>query len=57
MVVIRAGRTHEAEAQEALAHLGAVGANVVGAVLNDPDATVGASAGYYHYSEYYGKRS
>ena len=55
VVVVRAGRTHEDEAQATLSQLEAVGAKVVGAVLNDPDAAVGAGAGYYYYKEYYGK--
>jgi hypothetical protein len=32
-----------------------VGGNVVGAVLNDPDAKIGAGSDYYYYSSYYGK--
>jgi len=56
VVVIRAGRTHEEEIQRTLDQLNAVGGNVVGAVLNDPDSAIGAGGAYY-YSEYYGKRS
>jgi capsular exopolysaccharide synthesis family protein len=54
VIVVRAGRTHEEEAQSTLSQLTAVGANVVGAVLNDPDAAVRANGGYYYY-QYYGK--
>jgi len=56
VVVIRAGRTHEEEIQRTLDQLNAVGGNVVGAVLNDPDSAI-APGGAYYYSEYYGKRS
>jgi tyrosine-protein kinase Etk/Wzc len=53
VLVVRAGRTDGGEAQVALEQLMAVGAKVVGAVLNDPDSTVRAYGGYY-YSKYYG---
>lgn len=55
IVVVRAGRTHEEEALVTVGQLTAVGGNVVGAVLNDPDAAVKYSAGYYQYAGYYGK--
>lgn len=37
-LVVRAGKTDRALAQDALQQLAAVGTNVIGAVLNDPDA-------------------
>jgi capsular exopolysaccharide synthesis family protein len=55
VVVVRAGQTHEEEARHTLRQLSMVGGNVVGAVLNDPDAKVGAGSDYYYYSSYYGK--
>lgn len=54
IVVIRAGQTERADAQAPVQQLHAVGAHVVGAVLNDPDAKVPHyGGGYYRYS-YYG---
>jgi succinoglycan biosynthesis transport protein ExoP len=53
VVVVRAGRTNEDEAQAALDQIAGVGGNVVGAVLNDPDAAISRYGGYY-YSKYYG---
>jgi capsular exopolysaccharide synthesis family protein len=55
VVVVRAGQTHEEEARHTLRQLSMVGGNVVGAVLNDPDAKIGAGSDYYYYSSYYGK--
>jgi succinoglycan biosynthesis transport protein ExoP len=55
VVVVRAGQTHEEEARHTLRQLSMVGGNVVGAVLNDPDAKVGAGSDYYYYTSYYGK--
>lgn len=55
VVVVRAGQTHEEEARQTLRQLSMVGGNVVGAVLNDPDAKIGAGSDYYYYSSYYGK--
>ena len=52
VVVVRAGQTHAQEAQVTLRQLSMVGGNVVGAVLNDPDAKVGSTGGYYYYSGY-----
>lgn len=40
LLVLRAGQTERAVAQEAMHQLSAVGANVIGAVLNDPDAQI-----------------
>jgi non-specific protein-tyrosine kinase len=44
LVVLRAGQTERDAAQDALQQLATVGARVVGAVLNDPDAQVSARA-------------
>ena len=52
LLVIRAGRTERGAAQYALEQLRGVGARVVGAVLNDPDAKVPAYGGYYGYYQY-----
>ena len=54
LLVVRAGKTERAAAQQAMQQLHAVGAHVVGAVLNDPDAKVAAFGGYYAY-DYYGE--
>ena len=40
LLVLRAGRTQQQAAREALRQLAAVDAHVVGAVLNDPDSKV-----------------
>jgi len=53
VLVLRAGSTEGDAAQQAIQQLSGVGARVVGAVLNDPDAKVPAYGGYYHY-EYAG---
>jgi capsular exopolysaccharide synthesis family protein len=53
VVVLRAGSTESDAAQQAIQQLTSVGARVVGAVLNDPDAKVPTYGGYYHY-EYAG---
>jgi capsular exopolysaccharide synthesis family protein len=53
VVVLRAGSTQSDAAQQAIQQLMGVGARVVGAVLNDPDAKVPTYGGYYHY-EYAG---
>lgn len=57
VLVVRAGHTAREAARDALRQLSAVGANVVGAVLNDPDAVVPAYESYYHdyYYQYYGE--
>jgi succinoglycan biosynthesis transport protein ExoP len=54
ILVVRAGQTKEDEAKVAMAQLVAVGANVVGAVMNDKDAEM-HRYGEYYYSEYYGQ--
>lgn len=53
VLVLRAGSTEGEAAQQAIQQLAGVGARVVGAVLNDPDAKVPTYGGYYHY-EYAG---
>lgn len=53
LVVVRAGQTERGAAQQAMQQLRTVGARVLGAVLNDPDAKV-ATRGSYYYYDYYG---
>lgn len=53
VMVVRAGHTARAVAQDAIQRLATVGARVVGAVLNDPDHKVPGYGGYYYY-DYYG---
>lgn len=56
VIVVRAGQTHRAAAQAAVQQLQAVGARVVGAILNDPDGKVVNYEGYYYYAyKYYGE--
>jgi capsular exopolysaccharide synthesis family protein len=47
LLVVRAGQTDRDSAREAIQQLATVGARVLGAVLNDPDATLGQRKGYY----------
>ncbi|HET9982417.1 MAG TPA: polysaccharide biosynthesis tyrosine autokinase [Longimicrobiales bacterium] len=54
VLVVRAGATDRAAAQLAVDQLAAVGARVLGAVLNDPDAEVPRYGGYYAYGYRYG---
>jgi len=54
LLVLRAGSTDQGAAQQAMRQLNAVGANVVGAVLNDTDAKVSRYAAYDYPQEYYG---
>lgn len=49
VVVLRAGATESEAAQQAMHQLHAVGARVVGAVLNDPDAKVPLYGSQYSY--------
>jgi tyrosine-protein kinase Etk/Wzc len=49
VLVVRAGATEIEAGQQAIAQLASVGARVVGAVLNDPDAKVQKYGGYYKY--------
>ena len=53
VLVVRAGVTQRAAAQEAAQQLRTVSANLVGAVLNDPDAKLSGYSSYYAY-RYYG---
>jgi tyrosine-protein kinase Etk/Wzc len=54
VLVVRAGETEADAGIQAMQQLSAVGARVVGAVLNDPDAKVQKYGGYYKY-EYAGE--
>ncbi|HEU4879550.1 MAG TPA: polysaccharide biosynthesis tyrosine autokinase, partial [Gemmatimonadaceae bacterium] len=56
VMVVRAGVTEIEAGQQAIQQLASVGARVVGAVLNDPDAKVQKYGGYYKY-EYAADRS
>lgn len=49
IMVLRAGKTDIAAALQSTQQLSAVGARVVGAVLNDPDAQVAKYGAYYTY--------
>jgi polysaccharide biosynthesis transport protein len=49
ILVLRAGATENAAAQQAVQQLHAVGARIVGAVLNDPDTQVPKYGAYYEY--------
>jgi capsular exopolysaccharide synthesis family protein len=49
VLVVRAGVTESEAGQIAMQQLGAVGARVVGAVLNDPDSKVPEYGRYYSY--------
>lgn len=53
LVVVRAGQTERHSAQYAVQQLRAIGARVVGAVLNDPDEKVAAYGRYTYYYDYY----
>jgi capsular exopolysaccharide synthesis family protein len=55
IVVVRAGRTERYAVQTAVQQLSAVGARILGTVLNDPDAEVPKYARYYgyYYNNYY----
>jgi Mrp family chromosome partitioning ATPase len=58
LFVLRAGHTSRVLAQEAMHQLAAVGAHVIGAVLNDPDAQVQKYESYgYAYSYPYGSQT
>jgi capsular exopolysaccharide synthesis family protein len=49
ILVLRAGSTESAAAQQSVQQLNAVGARVIGAVLNDPDTQVPKYGAYYEY--------
>ncbi len=53
LVVVRAGRTERQSAHYAMQQLRAVGANIVGAVLNDPDQKIAGYGKYAYYYDYY----
>ncbi len=55
ILVVRAGSTQRAALQDCAQQLLAIGARVVGTVLNDPDAEVAKYSSYYqyYYNEYY----
>lgn len=53
LLVVRAGQTERGAAQQAVQQLEKVGARIIGAVLNDPDAKVPTYGSYYAY-DYYG---
>ncbi|HYH78913.1 MAG TPA: polysaccharide biosynthesis tyrosine autokinase [Longimicrobium sp.] len=55
LVVIRAGQTERQPAQYAVQQLRAIGARVVGGVLNDPDEKVAGYGRYTYYYDYYSK--
>ena len=52
LLVVRAGATERDAAEQAMQQLSAVGARVVGAVLNDPDSSTRRYGGYYRYQYY-----
>jgi polysaccharide biosynthesis transport protein len=56
LLVLRAGHSERAAAQEALQRLLNVGAHVVGAVLNDPDHKVPEYGSYYYYYDYHDEK-
>jgi capsular exopolysaccharide synthesis family protein len=56
LMVVRAGKTERGAAQHAVQQLNNVGARILGAVLNDPDAKVPRYGGYYYY-DYYGSEA
>jgi polysaccharide biosynthesis transport protein len=53
VLVVRAGQTERASAQYAVQQLRAIGARVVGAVLNDPDSKIPNYGRYAYYYDYY----
>jgi capsular exopolysaccharide synthesis family protein len=53
LVVIRAGQTERQSAHYAIQQLRAVGARIVGAVLNDPDQKIAGYGKYAYYYDYY----
>ena len=56
VLVLRAGQTDRGAALAAVRQLKSVGAIMLGAVLNDPDAKVANYEGHYYYAyEYYGE--
>jgi capsular exopolysaccharide synthesis family protein len=57
LVVVRAGQTERQSAQYAVQQLRAIGARVVGAVLNDPDEKVASYGRYTYYYDYYSQET
>lgn len=53
LVVVRAGKTERQSAVYAMQQLRAVGARIVGAVLNDPDQKIAGYGRYAYYYDYY----
>jgi polysaccharide biosynthesis transport protein len=53
LVVIRAGQTERQSAHYAVQQLRAIGARIVGAVLNDPDHKIAGHGSYAYYYDYY----
>ena len=53
LVVLRAGQTERQSAHYAMQQLRAIGARIVGAVLNDPDQKIAGYGKYAYYYDYY----
>lgn len=53
LVVVRAGQTERQSAHYAISQLRAIGARIVGAVLNDPDQKIAGYGKYAYYYDYY----
>jgi tyrosine-protein kinase Etk/Wzc len=55
LMVVRAGSTQRGALQESAQQLAAIGARLVGTVLNDPDAELAKYASHYqyHFNDYY----
>ena len=56
LLVVRAGQTDRSSAQYAVQQLRAIGARVIGAVLNDPDEKVPGYGRYAYYYDYYSEQ-
>jgi tyrosine-protein kinase Etk/Wzc len=54
LLVVRAGSTSRVAARQAMRQMETVGANLLGVVLNDPDAKMPTYEGYYGYSRHGG---
>lgn len=58
VLVVRAGHTEREAGQQAVRQLNAVGARIVGAVLNDPDGELPKYSSYYSYQyKYYAEKT
>jgi polysaccharide biosynthesis transport protein len=53
LVVLRAGQTERQSANYAMQQLRAIGARIVGVVLNDPDQKIAGGGRYAYYYDYY----